>query len=59
MELGINVILELGNHLNFFTFLLGNHMVADNQKVVVNVNVLKINGNDNVYGVSAKIFVRN
>lgn len=29
-ELRNHVTLELGNHLNFFTALLGNHLVADN-----------------------------
>ncbi|KAF0148589.1 MAG: PAS/PAC sensor hybrid histidine kinase, partial [Ignavibacteria bacterium] len=29
LGLGINVILQLGNHLVFFTFLLGNNLVAD------------------------------
>lgn len=30
LELGNKMTLELRNHLNFFTFYLGNNLVADN-----------------------------
>ena len=35
-----HLILELGNHVNFFTALLGNHLIADNQaKIIENCRI--------------------
>jgi hypothetical protein len=38
LELGNKMTLELRNHLNFFTFYLGNNLVADTLSYFLNPN---------------------
>lgn len=38
LELGNKMTLELRNHLNFFTFYLGNNLVADTYQMVSKYN---------------------